>query len=156
MTVFTIKAFTHLKRIQTPFLCGSLRRLVYAGDHACGERGSCLAEDEPPHRLALGVQLHAHRPFKLDQWSSWFLAYLARPKFESSPCAGCSGMQSRLRALSAASLPERIRLIHSIDESALEPLVREVETVQNKREQKPSSGAEEKTTLEIDLWHRYM
>ena len=58
---------TH-KRIQTPFLCGSLRRLVYAGDHACGERGSCLAEDEPPHRLALGVQLHAHRPLKLDQY----------------------------------------------------------------------------------------
>ena len=60
---------------------------------------------------------------------------------------------TRLSALSAASLTERIRLILSIDESALEPLVREVETVQNKREQTPSSVAEEKTTqaLEIDL-----
>ena len=62
--------------------------------------------------------------------------------------------QSRLRALCAASLSDRIRLIDRIDKSALEPLVREVETVQNKREQACSNSiTEEKTALalEIDL-----
>ena len=37
------------------------------GDHAGGERGTPLAEDDPPHRFALGMQLHAHWPLKLDQ-----------------------------------------------------------------------------------------
>ena len=62
--------------------------------------------------------------------------------------------QSRLRALCAASLSDRNRLIDRIDKSALEPLVREVETVQNKREQACSNSTTEEETalaLEIDL-----
>ena len=62
--------------------------------------------------------------------------------------------QSRLRALCAASLSDRIRLIDRLDKSALEPLVREVETVQNKREQACSNSTTEEETalaLEIDL-----
>ena len=63
--------------------------------------------------------------------------------------------QSRLRALCAASLSDRIRLIDSIDKSALEPLVHDVETAQSEREQACNSNniTEEKSALalEIDL-----
>ena len=61
-----LKIFSFVYSVLTNLLT-ALGSLVYAGDHAGGECGPRLAEDEPAHRLALGVQLYARRPLKLDK-----------------------------------------------------------------------------------------